>query len=73
MPKGGLSYRSLEECLKGARAKGLPESTCDVLKKPGGGGDMPPPPDPGTRGQHKKKVPPHPGPDPKKGNKKSDY
>ena len=35
MPKGGLSYRSLEECLKGARAKGLPESTCDVLKKHG--------------------------------------
>ncbi len=52
MPKGGLSYKSLSECLKGARAKGLPESACNVLKKPGnGGGTMPPPDDSGTRQQ----------------------
>ena len=73
MPKG-LSYRSLSECLKGARAKGLPESTCNVLKKPGNGGTMPPPDNSGTRGVNKKKddnVAPQP--DPKKNKKGSAY
>mgnify|MGYP003662022603 CR=1 FL=1 len=74
MPKDGLSYRSLSECLKGARAKGLPESSCDVLKKPNsGGGDMPPPPDGGTRGQNRKKHDVYPGPDKKKALRKSNY
>tara|TARA_R100000458_G_scaffold49494_1_gene49119 strand:+ start:372 stop:596 length:225 start_codon:yes stop_codon:yes gene_type:complete len=74
MPKGGLSYRSLSECLKGARAKGLPESACDVLKKPGNdGGVMPPPDNSGTRQPDKKKDTIYPQPDPKKKRKGSAY
>ena len=68
MPKGGLSYKSLRDCLDQAKAKGLPASNCDILRgqdskpdelKPPGEG-MIPPSDPGTRGagSYKKDLPP---------------
>mgnify|MGYP003132398429 CR=1 FL=1 len=54
MPKGGLSYKSLRDCLDQAKAKGLPASNCDILRgqdsKPDEITPVPPPSDPGTRG-----------------------
>jgi hypothetical protein len=54
MPKGGLSYKSLTECLSQAKAKGMPASSCDSLRnqasKPNEITPIPPPSDPGTRG-----------------------
>jgi hypothetical protein len=80
MPKGGLSYKSMSECLADAKKKGVSSSRCSGIdsrtqKKPGqGGGTMPPPPDQGTRGQKQKKnggV--YPQPDPRKKRRSSSY
>ena len=53
MPKGGLSYKSLTECLSQAKAKGMPASSCDSLRNQASKPDeiipIPPPSDPGTR------------------------